>query len=80
MSVYALQSDACSSASSRHPQARKVSHIAPFFSANLLERGYDILTIQKLLGHSDVKTTAIYTRVLNRGVVGVKSPANLLFS
>jgi len=50
------------------------------YAARLLERGYDIHTIQKLLGHSDVKTTAIYTRVLNRGVVGAKSPADLLFS
>ena len=40
----------------------------------------DIRTIQELLGYSDVKTTMIYIHALNRGVVGVKSPADLLFS
>jgi integrase len=45
-----------------------------------LERGLDISTIQELLGHSDKKTTIIYTHELNRGVVGVKSPAGFLFS
>ena len=50
------------------------------FAAHLLERGYAIRTIQELLGHSDVKTTMIYTYALNRGVVGVNSPADFLFS
>ena len=50
------------------------------FAAQLLERGYAIRTIQELLGHSDVKATMIYTNALNRGVVGEKSPADLLFS
>ncbi len=45
---------------------------------HLLERGQDIRTIQELLGHSDVKITMIYTRVLNRGLCGVMSPVHLL--
>jgi len=40
----------------------------------LLERGYDIRTVQELLGHADVKTTMIYMYVLNRGPSGVCSP------
>ena len=56
------------------PKAKQPSRSQSSFAPHLLENGYDIRTVQELLGHKDVSTTMIYTHVLNRPGIGVKSP------